>query len=125
MRALLWPAVAGLLAMMFAGPVAAEWYETRITATPDPSTRPDVTFDAIVSGSDVENTKPAPDPYRLAVELMGVLPAQCVAIEDSAAGVESARAAGLLVIGLGDAEMLQHAHVTCSNFAEIRQLLAF
>ena len=46
MRALLWPAVAGLLAMMFAGPVAAEWYETRITATPDPSTRPDVTFDA-------------------------------------------------------------------------------
>ena len=39
-------------------------------------------------------TKPHPDPYLLAAELLGVPPADCVALEDSAAGATSARTAG-------------------------------
>jgi HAD superfamily hydrolase (TIGR01509 family) len=51
-------------------------------------------FAATVSGDDVERTKPHPDPYLLAAELLGVRPADCVALEDSASGATSARSAG-------------------------------
>ena len=51
-------------------------------------------FDATVSGNDVGRTKPHPDPYLLAAELLGVPATSCVALEDSATGASSARAAG-------------------------------
>lgn len=49
-----------------------------------------------VYGSDVRNLKPAPDPYLLACQRLGTTNA--LVIEDSAAGVASARAAGLEVL---------------------------
>jgi len=57
-------------------------------------------FDAVVTGEDVERPKPAPDPYALACERVGVEPARALAVEDSPAGVASAKAAGLYVVGL-------------------------
>jgi len=56
-------------------------------------------FHAAVYGGDVKQHKPAPDPYLLAVEKLGVRSA--LAVEDSTAGVESARAAGLDVLRVG------------------------
>ncbi|HEX4595470.1 MAG TPA: HAD-IA family hydrolase [Bryobacteraceae bacterium] len=53
-------------------------------------------FNAVVYGGDVQQHKPAPDPYLLAVAKLGVRTA--LAIEDSNAGETSARAAGLDVL---------------------------
>jgi beta-phosphoglucomutase len=53
-------------------------------------------LDTLVHGGEVAHHKPAPDPYLLALERLGVRSA--IAVEDSAAGVASARAAGLDVI---------------------------
>lgn len=53
-------------------------------------------FQTVVYGGDVKRLKPAPDPYRLAVERLGVVSA--LVIEDSEAGEESGRAAGLEVL---------------------------
>jgi beta-phosphoglucomutase len=53
-------------------------------------------FHAAVYGGDVKQHKPAPDPYLLAVERLGVRTA--LAVEDSNAGEISARAAGLEVL---------------------------
>ena len=55
---------------------------------------------AIVSADDVRRSKPAPDPYLKALELLaprvpGLEPSRTVAIEDSRHGIESARAAGM------------------------------
>ncbi len=58
-------------------------------------------LDTVVHGGEVKNHKPAPDPYLLAMERLGVTKA--VALEDSAAGIASARAAGLDVIAIPDA----------------------
>lgn len=52
-------------------------------------------FDAIVTADDVVHSKPAPDVYRLAADLLGADPARCVAFEDSDVGLESARGAGI------------------------------
>lgn len=57
-------------------------------------------FAFIVAAGETDRGKPAPDPYVRAAELHGVTPAACVAIEDSHAGLESARTAGLRTIAL-------------------------
>ncbi len=51
-----------------------------------------------VSGDDVDRTKPHPDPYLLAAAMLGVPAGACVALEDSATGATSARAAGCLTV---------------------------
>lgn len=58
--------------------------------------------DVIVTATDVANLKPAPDIYLLAAERLGVHAGGCVAIEDSAPGGLSAKAAGCYLIGLND-----------------------
>lgn len=57
-------------------------------------------FDAVVAGDDVTESKPHPEPYLRGAELLGVDPADCVAIEDSEPGIRSAVAAGAVTIGV-------------------------
>ena len=57
-------------------------------------------FRFIVATGDTDNGKPAPDPYLKAAALHGRPPAACVAIEDSHAGLLSARTAGLRTIAI-------------------------
>jgi len=57
-------------------------------------------FDAVVTADEVMRAKPAPDIYLLAAKKLGVRPSECVAIEDAAPGVESAKGAGMKVIGV-------------------------
>jgi HAD superfamily hydrolase (TIGR01509 family) len=55
-------------------------------------------FSASVCGDEVENAKPAPDPYLRAARLLGLEPAQCLAVEDSVTGSLAAEAAGCPVL---------------------------
>src|SRR5262249_55547507 len=63
-------------------------------------------FRAIVSAEDTPVSKPAPDPYDRALALLSsatgaiLPPRDCVAIEDSLQGLESARRAGLRTVGV-------------------------
>jgi beta-phosphoglucomutase len=57
-------------------------------------------FKFIVAAGETDHGKPAPDPYRRAAELHGVAAEACVAIEDTHAGLESARAAGMRTIAI-------------------------
>ena len=54
-----------------------------------------------VFGDDVPNGKPAPDPFALAANRLGMDPAECIAFEDTLAGFASATAAGCRVITFG------------------------
>ncbi len=56
------------------------------------------TFSAIVTGDIVARGKPDPEPYLMAARMLGVPPADCVAIEDSNTGTISAVAAGCAVL---------------------------
>ena len=55
-------------------------------------------FTTIKAGEDAENRKPAPDIYLMALEGLGLEARDCVAIEDSVHGMESALAAGLCTV---------------------------
>ena len=63
-------------------------------------------FPVVVGAEDTPTSKPAPDPYLRAVEQMAsatglaLAPSDCVAIEDSRWGLESARSAGLRTVGI-------------------------
>lgn len=53
----------------------------------------------IFSAADVRRGKPAPDLFQHAARSMGVPPERCAVIEDSAYGVQAARAAGMRAFG--------------------------
>ena len=57
-------------------------------------------FELIVSADDVARSKPDPETFRLAAEGLGVPCSACLAIEDTAAGLASAAAAGMRTLGL-------------------------
>jgi HAD superfamily hydrolase (TIGR01509 family) len=63
-------------------------------------------FPVVVAAEDTPTSKPAPEPYLRAVERMAaatgvaLAPSDCVAIEDSRWGLESARSAGLWTVGI-------------------------
>lgn len=54
-----------------------------------------------VTAERVSRSKPDPEGFLLAAELLGVAPADCVVFEDSGAGIQAAHAAGMPVIGVG------------------------
>ena len=57
-------------------------------------------FRAIVDGHQVRNPKPHPEIYLKAAELLRAEPHNCGAFEDSFAGIQSARSAGMTVVGV-------------------------
>lgn len=61
---------------------------------------PDGVFVGSITGDEVQNGKPAPDPYLAAAALLGLETSACVAIEDSPTGVASALAAGCRTIAV-------------------------
>ena len=56
------------------------------------------TFDAVVWRQMVEKSKPAPDLYLKAAELLLMPPEGCIAIEDTPAGIAAAKAAGMFAV---------------------------
>ena len=58
------------------------------------------TFDVVVSGDDVEKSKPDPAPYLLAAKQLSVDILKCLVLEDSLTGVQSGLSSGAKVIGI-------------------------
>jgi HAD superfamily hydrolase (TIGR01509 family) len=80
-------------------------------------------FDTIVAGEDVAHAKPAPDPYVEACRRLRVEPADTLAIEDSPAGVASAKAAGLFVAGLRATDVdLSAADAVVTSLIQVRDI---
>jgi HAD superfamily hydrolase (TIGR01509 family) len=83
----------------------------------------------IFSATEVERGKPAPDLFLHAAERMGVLPAQCVVVEDSVHGVTAARAAGMRVLAYGGGvtppeRLADHGAPVFRDMRELPTLLA-
>ncbi len=84
-------------------------------------------FQSVVTADDVLNHKPNPDCYLKAVNNLGLLPQECIGIEDSVSGIKAAKAAGLFVIGVATSlppQYLTHADLVLdSTEVAIRRIL--
>ena len=72
-------------------------------------------FTAIVDGNDVTKAKPDPEVFTTAANKLGVPYEQCIVVEDSQAGIEAAKNAGMKVIGIGDKNNLGKADLVLPN----------
>ena len=72
----------------------------------------------IFSATEVAHGKPEPDLFLYAAERMGFAVTDCVVVEDSPAGVQAARAAGIRVLGYG-----VEADTTFARMADLPALL--
>jgi HAD superfamily hydrolase (TIGR01509 family) len=85
----------------------------------------DSLFRAAVSSEEVARGKPAPEVYLEAARRLGVDPARCGAVEDSHAGIRSAKGAGMWVVAVPnphfppDAAALALADVVLGSIAEL------
>ena len=82
-------------------------------------------FRATVSSEEVARGKPAPDVYLEAARRLGVPPGRCAAVEDSHAGIRSAKSAGMRVVAIPnaayppDAETLTLADAVVASLEEL------
>jgi kojibiose phosphorylase len=76
-------------------------------------------LDALIDGHANVPPKPAPDLFLKAAEALGVPPRACVVVEDAAAGVEAARAAGMRIVGIGPADRVGEADLVVPNIAHL------
>ena len=76
----------------------------------------------LVTADQVRHGKPAPDPYLLAAERLGVDPADCLVLEDAPSGIAAGRAAGMTVWAVTTthaASELADAHRVAAGLPEL------
>ena len=76
-------------------------------------------FDAVADGNQIKNSKPDPEVFLLAAELLGIPPQDCVVVEDAYAGIDAAKAGGMKAVGVGDASKYEKSDITGSTMADI------
>lgn len=81
-------------------------------------------FDVIVTGDDISNGKPHPEPYLLAMRRLGMQKSECVVIEDALSGVQSGKSAGCYVTAVptkhADRLDYSEADILISSLDEIK-----
>jgi beta-phosphoglucomutase len=77
-------------------------------------------LDAIAHGGSVERQKPAPDLFLHAAGQLGLVPDECIVVEDAAAGIEAAKAGGFHSIGLGPSERVGAADLCIPSLQDVK-----
>ncbi|HOO44400.1 MAG TPA: beta-phosphoglucomutase [Bacillota bacterium] len=80
-------------------------------------------FDAIADGNDITRSKPDPEVFLLAAERLGLDPKECVVVEDAVAGIEAAKAGGMIAIAINDATKCHIADYKIDNLLEIANIV--
>ena len=74
-------------------------------------------IDGLVDGNAPARSKPFPDLFLLAANKFGLKPTDCLVVEDAAAGIEAAHAAGMLALGLGPFARVGKAELVLASLA--------
>ena len=80
------------------------------------------TFDAISDGNNIKRTKPDPEVFLKAAEMLGFQPKECVVVEDALAGVEAGLSGGFYTVAIGDAIKYNKANRNVTSFNQIQCL---
>lgn len=75
-------------------------------------------FDVVTDGTLVKKAKPDPEVFTLSADRLGIPYERCVVFEDSLAGLQAAKAAGMTAVGIGKRENLPVADYLCEHVGE-------
>ncbi|MEZ5105471.1 MAG: beta-phosphoglucomutase [Draconibacterium sp.] len=73
-------------------------------------------FDAVIDGNKVSKAKPDPEVFLKGASAIHVPYSQCIVFEDAIAGIEAAKNANMVAVGVGDSKILKSADVVISGF---------
>lgn len=76
-------------------------------------------FNHVVDVNLIKQGKPDPEIFLTGAAKLGVLPEECVGIEDAEAGIESILSAGMYAVGVGTPAQMQKADLIVSSTAEL------
>lgn len=74
------------------------------------------TFEVVIDGTKVENTKPDPEVFLKGAKALGADPSETLVFEDAASGVKAAKAGGMVCVGVGSEQQLGDADLVISTF---------
>lgn len=84
-------------------------------------------FTHVISSSEVGKSKPAPDVFLYAAQLMGKEPENCIVVEDSKNGIQAAKTAGMYCVAYSGAAAENQeqgkADVIIDDYAELKKML--
>jgi beta-phosphoglucomutase len=79
-------------------------------------------FDVVIDGTKVRQAKPNPEVFLRAAQELDIPPASCVVFEDSEAGIEAARRAGMGSVGIGKPITLKDADMVIAGLYQLAVL---
>jgi len=80
-------------------------------------------FDAISDGNNITHSKPDPEVFLKAAEFLGLMPNECIVVEDADAGIEAAHRAGMKAIAIGDAVLRGNGNWNIKTFRDILNIV--
>lgn len=80
-------------------------------------------FDAVSDGTNITRSKPDPEVFLKAAEFLGMAPTECLVVEDAPAGIEAARAGGMVSAGIAAAKGYENADISLEGLKDLLQWL--
>ena len=80
-------------------------------------------FDAISDGTNITRSKPDPEVFLKAAEMLSLLPEECLVVEDAKAGIQAAFAGGFSSAGIGEAAEHPNCTYPIKQFSDLKKIL--
>lgn len=80
-------------------------------------------FDAVSDGTNITRSKPDPEVFLKAADFLGLLPEECMVVEDADAGIEAAKAGGMCAAGIGSAAGCKKADERLQTFSDLLKIV--
>ena len=80
-------------------------------------------FDAISDGTNITRSKPDPEVFLMAAEMLSLPPEECLVVEDAKAGIQAAHAGGFRSAGIGEASEHPDCSYPIEHFSDLKKIL--
>ncbi len=80
-------------------------------------------FDAVSDGNNISRSKPDPEVFLKAADMLGEAPADCLVVEDAVSGAQAGHAGGMQVACLGDASEKKAGDYNLSAFSQLLDII--
>ena len=80
-------------------------------------------FDAVSDGNNITRSKPDPQVFVMAAEMLGIAPEHCLVVEDAVSGAEAGHAGGMKVACLGDAALNKAGDWNMQSIRELTDIV--